>query len=168
MVLEKLRDQKQVTTGECSVSHMIWVAQEVVQLWVSQRAVLVPTVKVDVSGGLLLFWYFLDADTLVPCRLLAEPCTENLLHEVLTALPLREYTGSVFLVDAKAHQRHHRWVTNAVFGTQTSCSLAQLLVLSCGVLVIDMGRGGRSCHQKQNTATAEQNAKTTNAGRQCP
>ena len=100
---------------------MVGVPQEPLQLRVSRGTLLAPSVQVHVSGGLMLWWDFFDADTLVPCSFLAETSTENFHHEALAPLKLRKNSASVFLVDAKALQRHQRWVAKAVFRTQTSC-----------------------------------------------
>ena len=124
---------------------MVWVAQEAGKRHVSRATIFVPIVKVHVSGGLMLCWDFFDADTLVPCSFLAETSTENLQHEALTSLKLRKNSGSVFLVDPKALQRHQHWcVANAVLGTQTSCYLDQFLC----VHFIDFWRARfRICHE---------------------
>ena len=99
---------------------MVWVAKEPLQIRVSRGTLFVPSVKVDVSVGLMLWWDFFDADTLVPCSFLAETCTENVCHQALASLILRKHPGPVSLVDAKALQRHQRReVANAVFDTQT-------------------------------------------------
>ena len=79
--------------------------------------------------GNILCWDFFDADTLVPCSFPAETCTEIFCHQALSLLPLRKNPGPVFLVDAKALQRHVLGLgcVNAVFDTQTCCLLDQLL-----------------------------------------
>jgi hypothetical protein len=93
---------------------------------VSRGTLFVPSVKVDVSVGLMLWWDFFDADTLVPCSFLAETYTEIFFSQALASLKLRKQPGPVFLVDAKALQRHQRrHVANAVFDTHTCCFLDQ-------------------------------------------
>ena len=58
------------TVSRSDVCDLVWVAQEA-------GTILVLSVKVHVSGRLLLTREFFDADTLVPCTFIAEPRTEN-------------------------------------------------------------------------------------------
>ena len=78
------------TVSRSDVCDLVWVAQEA-------GTILVLSVKVHVSGRLLLTREFFDADTLVPCTFIAEPRTEIFLHQALSSLPLRKNLVSFFV-----------------------------------------------------------------------